>query len=215
MRKNRIFESYGEGHDLTNDKLFQSFVSSVSNDTTRQETLSFLRKNGYDFKTSYGEVYVYSESGKDYVFLFDDNTGLINNLYNGDLGKDIRFNGRRGQDWMAESKRNINGGKIRLTESQFNKLVGKCVKKALNEIGETPNGQYKLGALHARKSMRKDWNGADDVYEFAKKKRRQNGEAKDSSNYGFEDDDLNPMYNSFAQGFCDHRDKGYRKGGKW
>lgn len=48
--------------------------------------------------------------------------------------------------YNMERNRNI----VRLTESQFNMLIAESVKKALNEIGDTPAGQYALGRLSAR-----------------------------------------------------------------
>lgn len=48
----------------------------------------------------------------------------------------------------------MNKQRIRLTESQLNKIIKESVKKALNEIGDTERGQYALGAAQARRDLR-------------------------------------------------------------
>ena len=39
---------------------------------------------------------------------------------------------------------------IRLTEGDLHQIVENCVRKVMNEIGDTPRGQYMLGKLAAR-----------------------------------------------------------------
>ena len=51
---------------------------------------------------------------------------------------------------------------IKLTESEFHRLINESVNQILNEIGDTPNGQYMLGRLHARQLGREDnWQAAE------------------------------------------------------
>lgn len=44
---------------------------------------------------------------------------------------------------------------IRLTESDLHRIVKESVNKILNEVGETPQGQYMLGRLAARQKYRR------------------------------------------------------------
>lgn len=41
---------------------------------------------------------------------------------------------------------------VRLTEGDLHRIVKESVNKVLNEIGDTPKGQYMLGRLHHRSS---------------------------------------------------------------
>lgn len=51
---------------------------------------------------------------------------------------------------------------IKLTESEFHRLINESVNQILNEIGDTPNGQYMLGRLHARQLNREDnWQASE------------------------------------------------------
>ena len=49
--------------------------------------------------------------------------------------------------------------RIRLTESQLNRVIKESVRSILNEIGDTPRGQYFLGRLSSR-------NNEHDEYEY-------------------------------------------------
>lgn len=40
---------------------------------------------------------------------------------------------------------------IKITESELRNVIKNCVNEALNEIGDTPRGQYMLGALQAKR----------------------------------------------------------------
>ena len=44
--------------------------------------------------------------------------------------------------------------KVRLTESKLKQIVAESVKKVLSEIGDTPKGQFALGAVRGRASAR-------------------------------------------------------------
>ena len=70
--------------------------------------------------------------------------------------------------------------KIKLTEAQLHKVLTESVKKILNEIGDTPKGQYMLGRLAGRYTNDRnaatnkfDWHraeeGESDVRNFASK----------------------------------------------
>ena len=56
---------------------------------------------------------------------------------------------------------------IKLTKSEFNRLINESVNEILNEIGDTPNGQYMLGRLHARQLNREDNWEASETREYA------------------------------------------------
>ena len=44
--------------------------------------------------------------------------------------------------------------KIKLTESKLKEIVAESVKRVLSEIGDTPKGQFALGAVKGRASAR-------------------------------------------------------------
>ena len=70
--------------------------------------------------------------------------------------------------------------RIKLTEAQLHKVLTESVKKILNEIGDTPKGQYMLGRLagrytndHNAATNKFDWHRAEEgesnVRNFASK----------------------------------------------
>ena len=52
---------------------------------------------------------------------------------------------------------------IRLTESDLHRIVKESVNRVLNEIGDTPRGQNRLGALAKRKQ--ECWKTFDNDYD--------------------------------------------------
>ena len=54
---------------------------------------------------------------------------------------------------------------VRLTEAKLKQMIAEAVQETLNEYGETPNAQFMLGRLAARKHMQRG-NGehGDDAY---------------------------------------------------
>lgn len=99
---------------------------------------------------------------------------------------------------------------IRLTESDLHRIVNESVCKILNEYGEGPESQRKLGALQARKVLNADGETADElfdnqskqggeVYNYAKKQRSHMG--NDSDEFG---NTINPLYKEYAQGYVDY-----------
>ena len=70
---------------------------------------------------------------------------------------------------------------IILTETDIHNLVIESVRRVINEIGDTPKGQYRLGGLDARYIKRmhdaedeeeriKMWKKANDINDYASKK---------------------------------------------
>ena len=66
---------------------------------------------------------------------------------------------------------------IRLTESDLHRIVKESVSRILREVGETPGGQRKLGALQARKIINADGDSVDD---FFKNQSKEGGKIYDS-----------------------------------
>ena len=62
---------------------------------------------------------------------------------------------------------------ITLSESQLKSLIAEAVKKAMNEIGETPKGQKKLGKLVKRHMDKGENEKADEVSKYARKKQKE------------------------------------------
>ena len=87
---------------------------------------------------------------------------------------------------------------IRLTEGDLHRIVKESVKKVLNEIGGTPEGQKLLGSLHARKQYR-DGDESNDIYRYAEKAR--GGDSFDSIG-----DNVNPLYKDFNDGWHNYID---------
>ena len=95
--------------------------------------------------------------------------------------------------------------RYRLTESRLRGMIREAVQSALNEVGDTPEGQRRLGALHARKVLRNnDFSKApfeipeiQGVHDYAAKAR--GGDTYDR--YGNND---NPMYDDYARGYMDY-----------
>lgn len=67
--------------------------------------------------------------------------------------------------------------KIRLTEDELHNLIQESVKTVLNEIGDSPWGQFALGQLSARKN--EPWDDLDmknphrPVWDYAKEQRNK------------------------------------------
>lgn len=74
---------------------------------------------------------------------------------------------------------------MKVTESQLKDIINESVKRILREVGETEDGQRKLGGLAARKSTKGDLKGFYDVEEYAKQKRNGNPKMQDKYAKGF------------------------------
>ena len=95
---------------------------------------------------------------------------------------------------------------IRLTESDLHRIVKESVNKVLNEIGDTPRGQYHLGRSTMRKLMNHDGEGAAEIDNYSKSKGITDGDWMTSPYYrgmasqarymhslrGNADDDMSP-----------------------
>lgn len=68
-------------------------------------------------------------------------------------------------------KMNTNKKVVRLTESQLHSIITESVKSILNEIGDTPKGQYMLGGVNGRRSARNGYGDnfydEDEIYDYA------------------------------------------------
>ena len=72
---------------------------------------------------------------------------------------------------------NMNKKLIRLTESDLHNIVKESVNRVLNEIGDTPKGQFALGAVFARNPLQRQ-----DASDMAEKHRNNK---RDWSNLSF------------------------------
>ena len=66
------------------------------------------------------------------------------------MGDYYTYNGEKDNidyDWEKNENKNMNNKLIRLTEGDLHNIVKESVKRILNEIGDTPRGQYMLGRL--------------------------------------------------------------------
>lgn len=95
---------------------------------------------------------------------------------------------------------------IRLTEQDLHRIVKESVNRVINEIGDTPKGQYMLGSLAARQNYGGiNIDDPDDIYgyedsqdmfntlNYAQNERRKHPEIEDElqdfHDLGFEDND--------------------------
>lgn len=85
----------------------------------------------------------------------------------------------------------MNKNRIKLTESQLHEIIKESVKNVLNEIGDTPQGQYMLGRLKQNKLY--NHQDGDEAYigQYAADQRKK-------SNY-----DLKKLRDAHQQGFSD------------
>ena len=99
---------------------------------------------------------------------------------------------------------------IRLTESDLHRIVKESVNRILNEIGNGPEYQKKLGALQARKVINADGNTDDElfdnqakeggrIYNYAKGQRSMLG--NDSDEFG---NTINPLYKDYTKGYVEY-----------
>lgn len=92
----------------------------------------------------------------------------------------------------------MNKNRIKLTESQLHNIIEECVKSVLNEIGETPQGQYMLGRLKQNKLY--NHQDGDEAYigQYAFNKRNNSN-------------DKEALSKAHAQGFADQWDINHKK----
>ena len=74
---------------------------------------------------------------------------------------------------------------MKVTESELKEIIKESVRSILKEIGDTEDGQKKLGGLAARKSTKGDVKGLYDIEDYAKEKRNGNLKMRDKYAKGF------------------------------
>lgn len=83
-----------------------------------------------------------------------------------------------------------------------NRKLDKAIDEAVNEIGDTPEGQRKLGALHARKALNNKGftklNGPS--YKLYKEIEKRRGGDK----YDNKENNTNPLYKDYVKGYVDY-----------
>jgi hypothetical protein len=90
------------------------------------------------------------------------------------------FNTQPANNLAAEGRQ-----QFKVTESQLKDIIKESVKRILREVGETEDGQEKLGGLAARKSTKGDLKGFYDIEDYAKEKRNGNLKMRDKYAKGF------------------------------
>ena len=56
--------------------------------------------------------------------------------------------------WLHNESKNMNKKLVRLTESDIHRIVKESVNKILNEIGDTPRGNFALNAIKGRRAAK-------------------------------------------------------------
>lgn len=104
-------------------------------------------------------------------------------------GKQSYRNGK----WMNnESKKNTKMNKqiIRLTESDLHRIIEESVKIYLNEIGDTPRGNFALNAVRGRAAARPRYH--NDKYGSVNARAKQQRIASDASDKAWDNYKKNP-----------------------
>lgn len=103
---------------------------------------------------------------------------------------------------------------VRLTESDLHKIIKESVKSVLNEIGDTPKGQYALGAVKGRALGRTIYQSK---YQKPSERNKQGEKVEDASEKAWrhrndvqEPKQLEKMVDKYRKGF----DYGVKKGMK-
>lgn len=102
--------------------------------------------------------------------------------------------------------------KIHLTESQLNRIIKESVKNILNEIGDTPKGQFALGAVRGRAYARPQYQ--NNKYGGLYTRSQQHNIANNAADTSWEkrkDLDINKsreMKNAEESGYCYGFEKG-------
>lgn len=110
---------------------------------------------------------------------------------------------------------NMNKKLIRLTESDLHRIVKESVNRVLNEIGNTPKGQYMLGKLTARQNGNNDRRSLNTShYAFGKRVDAAQDElnsTNDTQKLADSFNDLTDAYNSGAGNYDDRIAQDYYK----
>ena len=139
------------------------------------EALEIAENNGYsceeDVAASYfNEIYYESEWELDELPKY---SRFIKSIEAGDLYYDYGA----GYYFLVKSGHINENKSIRLSESELHNLIKESVKTVLNEIGDSPWGQFALGQLSARKNEPWDEFGIKNphrpVWDYAKEQRNK------------------------------------------
>ena len=91
---------------------------------------------------------------------------------------------------------------IRLTETDLHRIVKESVNKVLNEIGDTPKGQFMLGAAIGRKHKKDGYYAAVPMNDYAEKKRMDSYNPKDVEEDPNFQNDLDVGFNQGYLGYA-------------
>lgn len=95
----------------------------------------------------------------------------------------------------------------RLTESDLHRIIKESVKKALNEIGDTPKGNFALNAVKGRAAARPRYH--NDKYGSLKDKEKQNNIVNQADDKAWDNYQKNPKLGYHNEAGYNY---GYQKG---
>lgn len=130
MKTKKINEEQLRG--IINKKVNESIATPIF--YVRDEASDGVLEITTDLEEAISEANKYARDGGCYVVT--------------DREDEVRYRTSNNSYKFEESK------KIRFNESDITKIVVECVKKTLNEIGDTKWGSYRLGAVAARNSKK-------------------------------------------------------------
>lgn len=101
---------------------------------------------------------------------------------------------------------------IRLTESELKQIISESVKKIIKEIGDTPRGQFALGALKGRAAARAKYQNSKygGMHQQAKLNQTMNNaaDAAYQQRQGLDNSKYREMDNAEQRGYYYGFDKG-------
>ena len=150
--------------------VYQNSVNSITKGGGSKEALS-------DFNKKFEGEIEDSRNLEEYTD-FDKMKAFGQPDYNEDFNNE--FNSQPANNLAAEGRQ-----QFKVTESQLKDIIKESVKRILREVGETEDGQEKLGGLAARKSAKGDLKGFYNVEDYAKEKRNGNLKMRDKYARGF------------------------------
>ena len=148
-----MWDEFGNNNVHDTDGAFGVLAQGDDDDHVSRVAKS-LRSTKFDTDANMGEF----EDEAD-EFASDDNAEYL---------RDKMFESVVRKSVNESFNKNTNMGKtVKLTEAELKKIISESVMNVLNEIGDTPRGQYKLGRLARRKLQQGDTAGADMVDDYA------------------------------------------------
>lgn len=150
--------------------VYQNSVKSITNGGGSKDDLADFNKKFEDELDESSNIEEFTDFDKMKAFGYPE--------YDEDF--DDELNSQPSNILASEGRK-----QMKVTESQLKDIIKESVRRILKEIGDTEEGQKKLGGLAARKSAKGDAKGFYDIEDYAKEKRNGNLKMRDKYAKGF------------------------------